>query len=197
MNENYVQPEMPADCADGIVRGMYQVERAAADVATVVQLMGCGSILRDVRAAAAMLREDYGIDADVWSLTSINELRRDGVAVERWNRMHPEAPAKTAYVTQQLADAAGPVIAATDYMKSWADGLRAFVPQHYAVLGTDGFGRSDTRPKLRHFFEVDRNWIVVAALKALADTGAVEASVVAQAMQKYALDANKANPTTV
>ena len=126
---------MPPASEEGIVRGMYRLESAAAGSDQVVQLMGCGSVLREVRAAAVLLREDFGIDADVWSLTSINELRRDGLDVERWNRLHPQSAPRRAYICEQLSGASGPVIAATDYMKAWADGLRAFIPQRYFVLG--------------------------------------------------------------
>ena len=197
LNENYVHPDMPPASEEGIVRGMYRLESAAAGSDQVVQLMGCGSVLREVRAAAVLLREDFGIDADVWSLTSINELRRDGLDVERWNRLHPQSAPRRAYICEQLSGASGPVIAATDYMKAWADGLRAFIPQRYFVLGTDGFGRSDTRPKLRHFFEVDRHWIVVAALKALVDEGRFAATDLAAALLRFGLDPEKPNPVSV
>jgi len=198
MNENYQHPEMPAGAQEGIIRGMYRVESAAPKAKTVVQLMGCGSILREVRAAAALLREDFGIDADVWSLTSINELRRDGLDAERWNLLHPTAKApRVPYITQMLDGATGPVIASTDYTKAWADGLRPFIRQRYAVLGTDGFGRSDTRARLRHFFEVDRHFVAVAALKALADDGRIKPAKVAEAIAKYGIDPAKPNPASV
>jgi pyruvate dehydrogenase E1 component len=195
MNENYQHPEMPAGAEEGIIRGMYRLESAAPKAKTVVQLMGCGSILREVRAAAALLRADFGIDADVWSLTSINELRRDGLDAERWNLLHPTAKApRVPYITQMLDGATGPVIASTDYTRAWADGLRPFIRQRYAVLGTDGFGRSDTRARLRHFFEVDRHFVAVAALKALADEGRVKPAKVAEAIAKYGIDPAKPNP---
>ena len=197
MNENYVQPEMPAGAEDGIVRGMYRVESAAPKAKNVVQLMGAGTILREVRAAAAMLRADFGVDADVWSLTSVNELRREGIDCERWNMLHPAAAPRVPYVTAALEGATGPVVAATDYIKSHTDGLRQFVKQRFTVLGTDGFGRSDTRARLRHFFEVDRHFVVVAALKALADEGRIKPKVVADAIAKYGIDPEKPNPTTV
>ena len=198
MNENYQHPEMPVGAEEGIVRGMYRIESAAPKAKTVVQLMGCGAILREVRAAAALLRQDFGVDADVWSLTSINELRRDGLDCERWNLMHPTAKQpRVAWVTKMLEGAAGPVVAATDYTKAWADGLRGFVRQRYVVLGTDGFGRSDTRARLRHFFEVDRHFVVVAALKALADEGRIKPAKVAEAMTKYGIDPAKPNPASV
>ncbi len=195
MNENYQHPEMPAGAEEGIIRGMYRLESAAPKAKTVVQLMGRGSILREVRAAAALLRADFGIDADVWSLTSINELRRDGLDAERWNLLHPTAKApRVPYITQMLDGATGPVIASTDYTRAWADGLRPFIRQRYAVLGTDGFGRSDTRARLRHFFEVDRHFVAVAALKALADEGRVKPAKVAEAIAKYGIDPAKPNP---
>jgi len=163
-----------------------------------VQLMGCGTILREVRAAAALLRADFGVDADVWSLTSINELRRDGLEAERWNMLNPGAKQpRVPYVTRMLDGTAGPVIAATDYTKAWADGLRPFIRQRYAVLGTDGFGRSDTRARLRHFFEVDRHFVVVAALKALADEGRIKPAKVAEAIARFGIDPAKPNPASV
>ncbi|MCG3170962.1 MAG: Pyruvate dehydrogenase E1 component [Pseudomonadales bacterium] len=198
LNENYAHPEMPPGCEQGIVRGMYRVESAAPKAKTVVQLMGCGAILREVRAAAALLREDFGVDADVWSLTSITELRRDGIDAERWNMLHPAArKPRVPWITQMLDGASGPVVAATDYVRAWADGLRPFIRQRYSVLGTDGFGRSDTRAKLRHFFEVDRHFIVVAALKALADDGRIRPAKVVEAIERYGIDAEKPNPATV
>jgi pyruvate dehydrogenase E1 component len=197
MNENYQHPEMPAGCEEGIVRGMYRLESAAPKAKTVVQLAGAGTILREVRAAAALLREDWGIDADVWSLTSITELRRDGLDCERWNTLHPGAEPRVPWIAQQLDGASGPLVIATDYMKALGDGLRPFVRQRCAVLGTDGFGRSDTRARLRHFFEVNRHFVVVAALKALADEGRVKPKQVQEAIAKYGIDPDKPNPVTV
>ncbi|MFM7273631.1 MAG: pyruvate dehydrogenase (acetyl-transferring), homodimeric type, partial [Gammaproteobacteria bacterium] len=197
MNENYVQPEMPPGAEEGIVRGMHRVESASPKAKTVVQLMGAGTILREVLAAAALLRENHKIDADVWSLTSVNELRREGLECERWSLLHPAESPRQPWISAQLEGATGPVIAATDYMKSHTDGLRPFIRQRFTVLGTDGFGRSDTRAKLRHFFEVDRHFVVVAALKALADEGRVKPKVVTDAMAKYGIDPEKPNPTTV
>jgi len=162
-----------------------------------VQLLGCGAILREVLAAAELLEDDHGVAADVWSVTSFTELRRDGLQAERHNRLSPEAPPQTPYVTECLADTPGPVIAATDYMRSFADQVRAFVPRRYSVLGTDGYGRSDTRPALRRFFEVDRHQVVVAALRALADEGVVPIKAVGAAIELYGIDATKPDPTTV
>jgi pyruvate dehydrogenase E1 component len=162
-----------------------------------VQLMGSGTILREVIAAAALLEKDFGVASDIWSVTSFTELRREGLDCERWNMLHPEAKARASYVEQCVSGRSGPVIAATDYMRSFADQIRGFLPQHYKVLGTDGFGRSDTRKKLRRFFEVDRNYIAVAALKALADEGAISASEVSKAIKLYNINPDKPNPTTV
>ena len=155
-------------------------------------------VLTYVKAAAAMLEKDYGVAADIWSVTSFNELRRDGLDAQRWNTLHPEAEPRLSYVEQCLKDRAGPVIAATDYVKTYADQIRAFMPaQHYSVLGTDGFGRSDTRRALRRFFEVDRNYVAVAALKALADQEAIPRAKVAEAIKRYGIDTEKPSPTSV
>jgi pyruvate dehydrogenase E1 component len=162
--------------------------------------MGSGTILREVLAAAELLEADWGVAADVWSATSFTELRRDGLASERWNLLHPEQKQKKSFVEQLLSDRpAGPVVAASDYIKTFADQIRPFIPKDraYRVLGTDGFGRSDSRAKLRHFFEVNRYFIVIAALKALADQGEGKAKAVADAIKKYGIDPEKADPTTV
>lgn len=196
MNENWGHPEMPPGAEEGIVKGMYLLEEASVKAKQVVQLMGCGAILNEVREAANLLRQDFDIEADIWSLTSVNELRREGQACERWNMMHPDKDAKVPYITQQIGERSGPVIAATDYMKNYADQLRSHIPQSYTVLGTDGFGRSDTRAKLRHFFEVNRYFIVIATLKALADEGKFKPADVAKAMKKYGIDADKTDPMT-
>ena len=156
-----------------------------------------GTILREVEAAAEILESDYGVAADVWSLTSVNELAREGNAVQRWNLLHPEQEQRVPYVTGQLRDAAGPVVAATDYVKLYAEQIRQFVPGRYLVLGTDGFGRSDTRSKLRGFFEVSREYVVIAALRGLADEGAIDAGQVASAIEKLGVDRDKPDPFTV
>ena len=202
MNENYPHPGMPAGSEAGILKGLYQLSDGGktAKKGQRVQLMGSGTILREVMAAAELLQSDFGVAADVWSATSFNELRRDGMAVERWNRLHPTEPARKSHVEQCLEGHDGPVIAATDYMRNYADQVREQVQaagRRYTVLGTDGFGRSDYRRKLRRFFEVDRWHVVVAALKALADDGAIKPSVVADAIAKYGLDAERAAPWTV
>jgi pyruvate dehydrogenase E1 component len=165
-----------------------------------VQLLGSGTILREVEAAAELLEKDWGVSADVWSATSFTELRRDGLAAERWNMLHPEGKPRISFVEKSLKERpAGPVVAASDYIKTFADQIRPFVPKDrsYRVLGTDGFGRSDSRSKLRHFFEVNRCFVAIAALKALADHGEVKAKTVAEAIKKYGIDPEKADPTSV
>ena len=199
MNENYAHPAMPEGAETGIIRGMYLLNEGNAQSATTptVQLLGSGTILREVIAAAELLEKDFGVTSDIWSVTSFNELRRDGLDCERWNMLHPEAAPRVSYAEQCLGKRKGPVVAATDYIKSYADQIRAFLPGNYKVLGTDGFGRSDTRKKLRHFFEVDRYYIAVAALKALADKGTVAKSEVSKALKLYNINPDKPNPTTV
>jgi len=197
MNENYPQPAMPEGVEDGIIRGMY-LYRQGSRKKKRVQLLGSGSILREVIAAAHMLEEEWNVAADIWSVTSFNELRRDGLDAERWNMLHPTRKARTSYVAQQLEKAAGPAVAATDYIRSYADQIRPYLgDRHYVTLGTDGFGRSDLRSQLRKHFEVNRHYVVVAALKALADTGEIEPKVVAQAIKAYKIDPEKPNPVTV
>ena len=197
MNENYQHPDIPEGVEEGIVRGLYKLKASAAKHKQRVQLMGAGAILREVEAAAAILETDYGVCADVWSMTSINELARDGKDAQRWNMLHPTEESKVPYVTQQLLGTQGPFIAATDYMKAHTDQIREFVPGRFTVLGTDGFGRSDTRAKLREFFEVDRRFVVVAALKSLADEGAVDPAIVAKAIDDLGINADKPNPRLV
>jgi pyruvate dehydrogenase E1 component len=196
MNENYTHPEMPKDSAEGILKGMYSFSKSKAK-GVKVQLMGSGVILREVIAAGELLEKDWGVSADVWSVTSFTELRREGIDAERQNLLNPEAKPRLSYVAQCLQKAEGPVIASTDYMRSFADQIQNFVPQRFVALGTDGYGRSDSREALRSFFEVDRYYVVLAALKALADDGKLPASKAAEAIKKYKLDANKPNPTTV
>lgn len=195
MNEAYAHPAMPEGVEEGIIKGMYLLEEDKRDAAHHVQLMGSGTILREVIEGAKILREDYGIASDVWSVTSFNELRREGLAVERWNRLHPSEKPKQTYVEQCLGGRKGPVVASTDYMKLFADQIRQWVPSHeYKVLGTDGFGRSDSRKKLRHFFEVDRYWVVLAALEALVDRGELEARVLGEAIARFGINPEKLNP---
>jgi pyruvate dehydrogenase E1 component len=197
MNENYEHPAMPKGAETGIIKGMYCLSQTEKTGKHPIQLLGCGSILREVLAAAVLLAEAHDVHATVWSVTSFNELARDGQAQTRWNLLHADQPAKTAYITECLQATAGPVIAATDYIKLFAEQVRGFIPRRYVVLGTDGFGRSDTRAALRGFFEVNRYWIVLASLKALADEGAIDPMIVMAAMQKYGLDPHKPNPLTV
>jgi pyruvate dehydrogenase E1 component len=199
MNENYPHPPMPAGAEEGIRKGMYLLREGSAesDNPPRVQLLGSGTILREVLAAADLLSQDFGVVADVWSVPSFTELRREGLDTERWNLLHPTELPRKSYVERCLGERAGPVVAATDYMKIFADGIRAFVPRRYHVLGTDGFGRSDYRRRLRRFFEVDRWCVAVAALRALADEGAVPASLAADAIRKYDIDPDKPNPARV
>ncbi len=199
MNENYEHPAMPAGAEEGILKGMYLLRESGSKAKSRVQLLGSGTILREVLAAAELLEKDWGVAADVWSATSLNELRRDGLACERWNLLHPEDEPHLPYATRCLGKHPGPVIAATDYMKVLADQIRAFIPKgrELRVLGTDGFGRSDTRAQLRHFFEVNRYFTTIAALKALADAGEGKPRAVAEAIRKYGIDPNKPDPTRV
>ncbi len=193
MNEKYPQPQMPEGVESGILRGMYRVREGRGDGARV-QLLGSGTILLQVLAAAEMLEDDYGVAADVWSVTSFNELAREGQDTDRWNLLHPEEAKRLSYVERQLARSAGPVIAATDYMRAYSEQIRAYVPRDYRTLGTDGWGRSDGREKLRQFFEVHRNYIYVAALAALADGGAIERSRVSEAIRKLGIDTERPGP---
>ena len=204
MNENYEHPAMPEGVEAGIIKGMYPLPNRQKEVSAKkkgspprVQLLGSGTILREVIAGAELLAQDFGVGADIWSVTSFTELRREAMSVERWNLLHPTELPRKSYVETCLAGRPGPVIAATDYMRLFADQIRPFVPSRYRVLGTDGFGRSDYRKKLRDFFEVDRHWVTVAALKALAEEGRVEASIVADAIKRYGLPSQKPDPWTV
>jgi pyruvate dehydrogenase E1 component len=196
MNENYAHPPMPAGVEDGILRGMYLLH-VGSQGKVRAQLMGSGTILREVLAAAELLSKDFRIPVDVWSVTSFNELRRDALEVERWNQLHPgEAPRKS-YLEQCLADQPGPYVAATDYMKIVPDQIQRWVPGRFISLGTDGYGRSDARKALREHFEVDRHHIAVAALKALADDGALDSKTVSQAIEKYGIDPDRPDPVTL
>jgi pyruvate dehydrogenase E1 component len=196
MNENYAHPPLPEGAEDGILKGMYLLHEAPAGDGPKVQLLGSGAILREVEAGAELLASDFGVAADVWSITSFTELRRDGMEVERWNRFHPTEPQRRPYVEECLDGREGPAVAASDYIRTFADQIRQFVPGRYTVLGTDGFGRSDYRVKLREFFEVDRFHVAVAALKALADEGTIESSVVQAAIERYGIDAGSTPPWT-
>ncbi|MBL1141228.1 MAG: pyruvate dehydrogenase (acetyl-transferring), homodimeric type [Proteobacteria bacterium] len=196
MNENYVHPAMPEAVEEGIIKGMYLLQKPKKGKAQI-QLIGSGTILREVIAAADLLQNDFDVNSNIWSATSMNELRREGLSVQRWNMLHPTKKAKVSYVESLLKDKTIPTVAATDYMKVYADQIREFVPGHYSVLGTDGFGRSDTRAQLRKFFEVNRYYVAIAALKALADEGSVPVKTVADAIKKYGIDPEKPEPTTV
>lgn len=196
MNERYAHPAMPEGAEEGIIKGMYLLSEAGKSKHKV-QLLGSGSILNEVMAAADLLKKDFEVGADVWSVTSYSELRRDGMAVERANRLAPTAKLKETYVEQCLAKRSGPIVAASDYVQAYPDLIRPYLARSYTVLGTDGFGRSDTRAKLRHFFEVDRYYIAVTALSALAKEGSIEKSKVTEAMKKYKIDPKKPNPVTV
>jgi len=197
MNENYRHPAMPDGAAPAIIKGMYLFKAGASSSGPRVQLLGSGTIFREVIAAAELLRDDWGVESDLWSCPSFTELARDGQATARFNMLNPTTPPRTSHVDDCLRGHAGPVIAATDYVRAFADQIRAYVPGHYVVLGTDGFGRSDTREKLRRFFEVDRWYVTIAALKALADDGSIDAATVAKAIAKYDLDPVKPAPWTV
>ena len=199
MNENYVHPPMPEGAAEGILKGMYLLEDGGKGKKgrPRVQLMGSGTILREVQAAAKILDEQFKVDADIFSVTSFSELRREALAVERWNELHPLEKPRTSYVAECLAGRKGPFIAATDYMKTVPDQIRQWVPGRYVTLGTDGYGRSDGRKALREFFEVDRNSIVVAALKALADDGALKHEAVEGAIRELGIDPEKHDPVTL
>jgi pyruvate dehydrogenase E1 component len=200
MNENYAHPDMPEGAEAGIVKGMYLLKDAgkAKKSEVRVQLLGSGTILREVIAAAELLDKEFGVSADIWSCPSFSELRRDGIDCERWNRLNPETKSpRVPYATQCLAGRAGPAIAATDYVRQVADQIRGWVPMNYVVLGTDGFGRSDTRANLRRFFEVDRYHIAHAAIAALAAEGKKTPADVARAIKQFGIDPTRANPATV
>jgi pyruvate dehydrogenase E1 component len=207
LNENYEHPAMPEGVEDGIRKGMYLLRdgggagkgkskgKSKGDgKEPAVQLLGSGSILREVEAAAVLLADDFGVQADVWSVPSFNELRRDGLEADRWNRLHPEEKPRRSWVERCLGGRPGPIVASTDYVRSFADQIRSWVGGRYVVLGTDGFGRSDLREELRRFFEVDRHHVVVAALSALAEEGTVPAAKVGEAIAKYGIDPDAPAP---
>ncbi len=195
MNEKYVQPELPEGVENGILKGMYRLREGQGD-GPRVQLMGSGTILREVIAAAEMLEHDYGVAADVWSVTSFNELARDGQDVDRWNVLHPGEASRMSFAERQLSGTTGPVIAATDYIRLFSEQIRAYIPRQreYRTLGTDGWGRSDGREKLRHFFEVHRNNVCVTALSVLAGEGSIDRDHVTRAIKKYGIDSDAAAP---
>ena len=197
LNENYPHPAMPEGAEEGILKGMYKlrtVEAEGGNPTLKTRLLGSGAILREVEAGAELLAKDFGVSSEIWSVTSFTELRRDGLETERWNMLHPEEPARVSYVERALGKGVGPVIAATDYIKAIPDGIRPYVPARFKALGTDGFGRSDYRRKLRAFFEVDRYHVAVAALKALADDQLLPAKRVSEAIARYQIDPERASP---
>jgi pyruvate dehydrogenase E1 component len=195
LNENYAMPGLTPGTEEQIIKGMYLSKPGSAQKSRV-QLLGSGTILRESFAAQELLEADWGIAADVWSCPSFNELTRDGQDAERWNLLHPLETPRVSFVAQQLAAHSGPVVASTDYMKAYAEQIRSFIPKGrtYKVLGTDGFGRSDFRSKLREHFEINRHYIVVAALKALSEDGTVPVAKVAEAIKKYGINTDKINP---
>jgi pyruvate dehydrogenase E1 component len=196
MNENYTHPAMPEGSEEGIIKGLYKL-KSGGKHKVKAQLIGSGTILREVEAAAEMLEKDWNVSANVWSATSVNELVREGMDVDRYNRLHPTAEKKRSYISQCMDEQDGVVVASTDYMRLYAEQLRPWIKQRYVVLGTDGFGRSDTRERLRSFFEVDRYHVVVATLSALADEGTIKYDVVAKAIKQYKIDADATNPVKV
>jgi pyruvate dehydrogenase E1 component len=193
MNENYTQPALPEGAAEAILKGCH-LFREGGKGKVRVQLLGSGTILREVLEAARLLEQDFEIPADVWSVTSFNELRRDAMDVDRWNRLHPREEPRRSFVEESFAGRPGPFVAATDYMALVPDQIRQWVPGRYVTLGTDGYGRSDGRQALREHFEVDRHHIAVAALKALVDDGQLDGETVAEAIKRYRIDADKPNP---
>jgi pyruvate dehydrogenase E1 component len=196
MNENYAQPAMPPGVEAGILKGAYLLQIGGRGKVRAT-LLGSGTILRECIAAAQLLEKDYGVPADVFSVTSFNELRRDALAIERWNLLHPTEISKVSYVQQLFKDREGPIVAATDYMRTVPDQIRQWVNGRYVTLGTDGYGRSDSRAQLRKHFEVDRNHIAIAALRALADEGKVDKATLAKAMKNLEIDPSKPDPWKV
>jgi len=204
MNENYVHPPMPEGAEEGIIKGIYKFreiadgdKKKAQKFRARVRLLGSGTILREVIEAATILEKDWDIGAEIYSVTSFNELAREGLEVERWNMLHPNDDPRVPYVTQILGNDDAPVVSSTDYMKVHSDQIREYVPATFTTLGTDGFGRSDTREKLREFFEVDRRYVTVAALHALSIDGEIDKPTVAKAVQQYGIDPDKPNPAKV
>jgi len=196
MNENYHHPAMPNGAEEGILKGMYSLSQGKSK-GLRVQLMGSGTILREVMAAADLLKQDFDVESDIWSMTSINELAREAVDISRWNQLNPTKKSKQSYVEKMLTGRKGPAVIATDYTRTYANQIREYVPMNYVALGTDGFGRSDTRANLRTFFEVNRYYVVIAALKALSDEGEIDTKIVQQAIKKYNIDPEKPNPIKV
>ncbi|MDD4893437.1 MAG: pyruvate dehydrogenase (acetyl-transferring), homodimeric type, partial [Candidatus Rickettsiella isopodorum] len=196
MNENYAHPALNEAHKEGILKGMYLLSETKPSKRHV-QLLGSGTILNEVIAAAELLKTDFDVTADIWSVTSFSECRKQALSIERHNLLHPNEPEQQSYVAQCLQDRIGPVIAATDYIRLNADQIRGFVKAPYVVLGTDGYGRSDTREQLRQFFEVNRYYIVIASLHALMAEGSVSTTQIEQAFKKYSIDSEKPNPFTI
>tara|TARA_B100000579_G_scaffold435188_1_gene457840 strand:- start:1423 stop:2058 length:636 start_codon:yes stop_codon:yes gene_type:complete len=197
MNENYRQPALPNGSEEGIIKGLYQLQYSALKSELKVRLVGSGSITEEVKEAAKILETDYGVAADVWSLTSVVQLQRDGKETVRWNLLHPSSSPKVPYLTECFGNDDTPVVIATDYVKAHADQLREFIPAPVTVLGTDGFGRSDTRDKLRQFFEISREFIVLSSLKHLLDKKQIKENILTDAIQNLGLDSEKPNPLSV
>jgi pyruvate dehydrogenase E1 component len=194
MNENYSHPDMPEGAEEGIIKGLYKLKPENGSHKLKAQLLGSGTILREVEAAAELLADEWDVSATVWSATSMNELARDGQDVERYNRLNPTAEKKRSFVEECLADQPGVVIASTDYIRNYCEQIRPWIKAPYTVLGTDGFGRSDNRPRLRSHFEVDRYHVVVATLNTLAEQGEIGFDVVDKAIKKYSINADAINP---
>ena len=197
MNENYSHPEKPKDSDEGILKGMYLFKENNNKNKTKVQLLGSGTILREIISAAEILSKDYGIDSDVWSVTSFNELRRDGMETERWNLLNPDEKRKKSYVQKCLSKRDGPIVAASDYTRSFSDQIRPYVEKPFYSLGTDGYGRSDTRKNLRKFFEVDKEHIVAYTLSALAKEQLIETKKAEKAIKKFQIDKDRDFPSNL
>ena len=193
-NENYIQPSKPDGVSDGVVRGLYKMRSTDQPK---IRLLGSGPLMGEVLAAAELLKKDWSIEPGVWNVTSFSELRREAEAVERWNLTHPDETPRVSYVEELLSKNTVPTVAVSDYIKLVSDQIRPYVPGPYYCLGTDGFGRSDTREGLRRFFEVDRYYVVLTAVKALVHAGELEAGMVDAVLEKYGLDPEKPNPVTV
>jgi pyruvate dehydrogenase E1 component len=197
MNENYQHPEMPKDCEKGILKGMYLFKEFNNKGKTKIQLLGCGTILREIIAAAEILSKDYNIDSDVWSVTSFNELRNDGMKIERKNLLNPGKKPEKSYIEKCLGNKEGLIVAASDYIKTYADQIRPYISRSFYSFGTDGYGRSDGRKNLRKFFEVDKEYIVTYALSALAKEQLISSKYAEEAMKKYKIDKDKPIPTVL
>ena len=197
MNENYKHPKIPADSQKGILKGMYLFKEFNNKGKIKIQLLGCGTILREMLGAAEILSKDYNIDSDVWSVTSFNELRRDGMEIERKNLLNPGEKSEKSYVEKCLGKTEGPIVAASDYIRSYADQIRPYISKPFYSLGTDGYGRSDGRKQLRKFFEVDKEHIVTFTLSALAKEQLIASTEATKAMKKYKIDKDKPIPTVL